>query len=135
MSLSPPIALISCSGRSGRLGATGAAHPEIPLGNGYPPRCLAFPSQPPRCFSTTGAAGLCPEYRAGRRFVMDAVEPVAGMLAEELTRKLETEVSFDFAALWAHDLAGRAASFKSMVAGGMDVDKAAMLSGLMGESG
>ena len=64
---------------------------------------------------------------------MGAVEPVALMLAEELSRKLKTEVSFDFSRLWAHDLAGRAASFKAMVTGGMAVDKAAALSGLMEE--
>ena len=60
---------------------------------------------------------------------MGAVEPVALMLAEELSRKLETEVRMDFSGLWAHDLAGRAASFKGMVAGGMDLERAAALSG------
>ena len=67
-----------------------------------------------------------------RRFVMGSVEPIANIVAEELSRKLETPgLTFDFSALWAHDLAGRAQAFKGMVAGGMDVDKAAALSGLM----
>lgn len=68
-----------------------------------------------------------------RRFVMGSVEPIANIVAEELSRKLETPgLTFDFSALWAHDLAGRAQAFKGMVAGGMSLDKAAALSGLMG---
>ena len=67
-----------------------------------------------------------------RRFVMGSVEPVAGIVAEELARKLETPgLSFDFAGLWAHDLAGRAQAFKGLVAGGMGVEDAARISGIM----
>ena len=66
-----------------------------------------------------------------RRFVMGSVEPVAALVAAELSSKLEIPgLRFDFSSLWAHDLAGRAQSFKGMVAGGMDVAKAAALSGL-----
>ena len=68
---------------------------------------------------------------AWRRFVMGAVEPVAQTVAEELGRKLEQPaLSFDFGGLWAHDLAGRAASFQKLIAGGMDVAQAAAISGL-----
>ena len=48
----------------------------------------------------------------------------------EIAAKLETSITFDFSSLWAHDLAGRAQSFKQMVAGGMSLEQAAMLSGL-----
>ena len=66
-----------------------------------------------------------------RRFVMGSVEPVAELVAGELSSKLDAPgLRFDFASLWAHDLAGRAQSFKQMVTGGMDADKAAALSGL-----
>ena len=66
-----------------------------------------------------------------RRFVMGSVEPVAELVAGELSSKLDAPgLRFDFASLWAHDLAGRAQSFKQMVAGGMDVERAAALSGL-----
>ena len=66
-----------------------------------------------------------------RRFVMGSVEPVAELVAGELSSKLDAPgLRFDFASLWAHDLAGRAQSFKAFVAGGMDVAKAAALSGL-----
>ena len=70
---------------------------------------------------------------AWRRFVMGSVEPVARMVAAELGRKLDTPgLALGFESLWAHDLAGRAASFKQMTAGGMDPTKAAALAGLMG---
>ena len=66
-----------------------------------------------------------------RRFVMGSVEPVAALVAAELSSKLEIPgLRFGFESLWAHDLAGRAQSFKAFVAGGMDVERAAALSGL-----
>ena len=68
-----------------------------------------------------------------RRFVMGSVEPLAKIVAAELADKLDAPgLAFDFAGLWAHDLAGRAQSFKQMVTAGMDLQKAAALSGLMG---
>ena len=68
---------------------------------------------------------------AWRRFVMGAVEPLLGIVAQEVEAKLETRVTFDLSSLWAHDLAGRASSFKAMVTAGMDVERAAGLAGLM----
>ena len=70
---------------------------------------------------------------AWRRFVMGAVEPLLSIVALEVEAKLETRVTFDLSRLWAHDLAGRASSFKAMVTAGMDVAKAAALSGLMSD--
>ena len=67
-----------------------------------------------------------------RRFVMGAVEPVAELVAEELQVKLDIDgVRFDFSGLWAHDLQGRAASFKALVTAGMAVTEAAAASGLL----
>ena len=68
---------------------------------------------------------------AWRRFVMGAVEPLLGIVAVEIETKLERRVSFDLSSLWAHDLAGRAASFAKLVQGGMALDRAAALSGLV----
>ena len=69
-----------------------------------------------------------------RRFVMGAVEPVAELVAEELEAKLDVpSVRFDFSGLWAHDLQGRAASFKAMVGAGMDIPQAAATCGLLGD--
>ena len=67
-----------------------------------------------------------------RRFIMGGVEPLLNIVAQEIETKLEQRVSFDLSSLWAHDLAGRASSFKSMVTAGMEIDRAAALSGLLG---
>ena len=68
---------------------------------------------------------------AWRRFVMGSVEPLLETVRVEIEAKLETSVSFDLSRLWAHDLAGRAASFKAMVTAGMAIERAAALSGLV----
>ena len=68
---------------------------------------------------------------AWRRFVMGSVEPLLALVGEEVAAKLDMRVSFDLSRLWAHDLAGRAASFKAMVTAGMALDRAAALSGLV----
>ena len=60
-----------------------------------------------------------------------AMGPLAG-LAATVEAELDQPVRLDFSGLWAADVAGRAASFKSMVTGGMDAAKAAGLAGLMG---
>ena len=69
---------------------------------------------------------------AWRRFVMGSVEPLLEIVGQEVERKLETRVTFDLSRLWAHDLAGRASSFKSLVVGGMAIERAAVLAGLVG---
>ena len=67
-----------------------------------------------------------------RRFVMGSVEPLLKIVAQELSDKLDTPaLAFDRSSLWAHDLAGRASSFKAMVTAGTDPAKAAGLSGLV----
>ena len=68
-----------------------------------------------------------------RRFVMGAVEPLLEIVRGELEMKLESSVAFDLTGLWAHDLAGRAQAFQKLVAGGVSVDSALSLSGLMVE--
>ena len=57
------------------------------------------------------------------------------IVAQEVAAKLDTDVSFDLTSLWAHDLAGRASSYKALTAGGMDPAKAAALAGLMESEG
>ena len=68
---------------------------------------------------------------AWRRFIMGSVEPLLGIVGQEIEAKLETRVEFDLSSLWAHDLAGRASSFKAMVVAGMAIERAAALSGLL----
>ena len=65
-----------------------------------------------------------------RRFVMGSVESVARLVEAELSAKLESPIKLSFEGLWAHDLAGRAAAFKGMIAGGMAIERAVAISGL-----
>ena len=67
-----------------------------------------------------------------RRFLHSTISPVARVVAEELAVKLDTPgLALDFSALFASDLSGRARTFQSMVGGGMEVEKATALAGLM----
>ena len=68
---------------------------------------------------------------AWRRFLHATVDPLGRLVAEELSRKFEFPVSLNFDSLMASDISGRARAFQSMVVGGMDITKAAALSGLM----
>ena len=70
-----------------------------------------------------------------RRFYSATVEPLAALLASELSRKLETDISLSFKSRFAGDLAGRARAFQSLVKGGMGISEAAGLAGLMSEEG
>ena len=69
---------------------------------------------------------------AWRRWAMGPLAGLAATVEAEFAAKLDQPVRLDFSGLWAHDLAGRASSFKAMVTAGMDPAKAAALSGLMG---
>ena len=82
--------------------------------------------------SLVTAADGTSQRESWRRFVMGSVEPLLGIVGQEIEAKLEVRVKFDLSALWAHDLAGRASSFKAMVTAGMAVERAAALSGLLG---
>ena len=67
---------------------------------------------------------------AWRRWHLGTVQPLAKLLAHELTVRLETTVTLRLDK-YPTDLAGRASAFKTMVVGGMDVAKAAATSGLL----
>ena len=93
---------------------------------------LAACGTPPSLFiaNSDGTA----QREAWRRFVMGSVEPLAEIIGGELADKLDAPgLRFDFAGLWAHDLAGRAQAFKQMTTAGMDLAKAAALAGLLTE--
>lgn len=68
-----------------------------------------------------------------RRWLHTTLLPWAEVVSQELSRKMEREISLSFDRLFASDLSGRARAFQSMVNGGMDVAKAARLAGLMEE--
>ena len=67
-----------------------------------------------------------------RRYLHSTLSPVGRIVASECAVKLDTPgLAFDFSALFASDLSGRARAFQSMVGGGMSIEKAASLAGLM----
>ena len=82
--------------------------------------------------SLVGDADGTSQREAWRRFIMGSVEPLLEIVAQEIEAKLDARVTFDLSSLWAHDLAGRASSFKGMVTAGMEIERAAALSGLVG---
>ena len=94
--------------------------------------------------SVLGAAGTPPalfteadgtsQRESFRRYLTMTVQPLAKLLEEELVMKLEAEVRLDFSDLYAHDLAGRAMAFQKLVAGGMPLQDAITVSGLMQEA-
>ena len=72
---------------------------------------------------------------AWRQFLFGTLAPVANTIQEEFRAKLEIpELKFEFDTLRASDLTGRARAFQSLVGGGMAVEKAAALSGLLSEN-
>ena len=66
-----------------------------------------------------------------RRLLHSTVVPLGRIVAEELSAKFETDIGLSFDSLFAADLSGRARAFQSLVGGGMAVEKAAALAGLM----
>ena len=66
-----------------------------------------------------------------RRFLHATVVPIARIVQTELTAKLDGDVRLSFDSLFAGDLSGRARAFQSLVGGGMAVERAAALAGLM----
>ena len=68
---------------------------------------------------------------AWRRFLHGTIVPISRLVAEELSAKFDREISLGFEELMASDVSGRARAFQSMVGGGMDVERAAALAGLL----
>ena len=68
---------------------------------------------------------------AYRRWYATSVKALADLVTEELSAKLETEISLDFTHLYAHDLAGRAQAFDRLVSGGVQVERALAICGLV----
>ena len=84
---------------------------------------------PPILYGNAGqAAGLREAYRL---LLHSTVAPLGMLVAVELSAKLDTQIKFDWSELRAGDMAGAARAFQSLVGGGMAVERAASLSGLM----
>ena len=67
---------------------------------------------------------------AFRRFVLTTIQPLASMLAEELSLKLDASVAFSFDSLRSSDLQGIARAIKALVDSGKSLDEAMALAGL-----
>lgn len=68
---------------------------------------------------------------AYRQALHGSIAPVGRIVADELSRKLDEEISLDWTELRAADIAGRARAFQSLVGGGMDIAAAAAASGIL----
>ena len=67
-----------------------------------------------------------------RRWSLGSLAALGRIATQELSVKLDLEdLHLDFGALFAHDAVGRSQAFARMVQGGMPVDKAASLAGLL----
>ena len=108
------------------------------LGPNPPAALVALQAQ---IFNQTLAASGCPpslftdadgtaQRESLRRFHLSTVLPLARILEHELTMRLETDVKLKFDT-YALDMAGRAQAFAKLVAGGMELDRAAAISGVL----
>ena len=113
--------------RPERLGPNPPVSLEAVMGRGFL-EVLAACGVPPGLFVDADGTAQRESYR---RFFSLTVQPLASLLAAELSAKLEAEISLSFKGRFAADLAGRARAFQSMVGAGMDPAKAAGLAGLM----
>ena len=69
---------------------------------------------------------------AFRRFLHATVTPLLAAMAAEAARKLDMPgLAFDTTGLHAADVAGRARAFQSIVGGGIEIERAAALPGLL----
>ena len=117
--------------RPERLGPNPPASLEAVMGRGFL-EVLAACGVPPGLFVDADGTAQRESYR---RFYSGTVEPLAGLLSAELSRKLEAKIGLGFSGRFAADLSGRARAFQSMVGAGMDLAKAGALSGLLAVEG
>ena len=82
----------------------------------------------PALFSASDAGAAREAYRQSHHSL---VAPLGLLAAAELSRVLEADVALSFEQTGAADIASRARAFQSLVGGGMDLERAVALSGLV----
>ena len=92
-------------------------------------RTLSACGVPPPLFLDSDGTS---QREALRRWHMSTVLPVARWIEHELTDKLDTPIALSFDS-YPLDIAGRAASFRQLVTGGMDVTQALAVTGLLSD--
>ena len=79
----------------------------------------------------TDADGLS-QRESWRRFIWGSCAPLSRIIGHELSSKLDLpDLKFDWSALYASDITGRAAATRRLVEAGMPIEKAASLTGLV----
>ena len=73
---------------------------------------------------TSGSGSESQTREAFRRFVLTAIEPIALIVSDELTRVFEVPVELDLSELAHADIAGRARAFKALVGSGLPASDA-----------
>ena len=91
---------------------------------------LAACGIPPVLFATSNPNGTAAR-EGWRQLLFGTAAPLGRLVVDELARKLETDIEIEWDELRASDIAARARAFQSLVGAGMDLAKAASLSGLM----
>ena len=68
---------------------------------------------------------------AYRQALFSVIAPLGKLVASELSDKLDAEIGLSWDELRAADIASRARAFQSLIGGGMDVDRALAVTGLV----
>ena len=109
------------------IGPENAAIP--PLRDNLALSILSAAGVPPALAHSSDSAG---QREAYRQFVNLSVLPIAAIVQHELRGKLDApDLTLSFDALGAGDITGKARAFQSFVQGGMDIERAAMLTGVL----
>ena len=87
----------------------------------------------PGSLATTQNSDGSGQRESWRRFLHGSVQPLAEIVSQELSEKLGVDISLDFSRIQASDISGRARAFGSLVKSGMEIERAAALSGLLSE--
>lgn len=90
---------------------------------------LAICGIPPALLSSEGQSR-----EALRLWITTQLEPLAKRISAELTQGLETEVVLDCSPISKSDITGRSRAFSQLVKSGMDLDKAAGITGILAEN-
>ena len=89
--------------------------------------CWQHWAYPHRCFDGTDGVSAREAYRL---LLVSTLQPIAELISDELSRKLETTVKITFRRLQAADIQSRARAFGSMIAAGVSEETAMAVSGL-----
>ena len=120
------IAAPSTDWKVSRLGGAPPA-PNVALRDAVANTVMATCGVPAGVFGGGQASGQREAFRA---FYRGTLLPVSKLIESEVTAKLDVDVTFDFKALAAADVATSARAFGVLVKGGLAVDEARKLSGL-----